>query len=572
MATRGFVDQTDDEPLVAQAARVLIESGCPVGEASWLAEVMLDPQVLPPRYAGNREQLTRTAWHRLDALGKAIKQAEDRDAGVLLGFEAIGVAPPHAMRSINHHPFAFVDDEVSAFVSLCQSRGVDFTRALVRASKLVRHLPLLVQPLWSAGAFDVSVAVDWLQVESLADQGWHAPVEGSPWDSAERSDPKTLVFWLKIGGATVLQQLMPRVLSAKEAGPEQLARVARALGFVISSWRTLPNGELRFPDQYEVCGPEFQDWARQVFDVIDQAVESAPSAAVPELRESRFRYSLMAFEGRAVTPPNELRKRLREAAADEIGRLRPLFRRASDLGAADEFRNSSGLYQAAVRTLFAHGSLWEILRPLVLAFRALGHQAVAADLRVMYDLRRDGPARPAWVGWSEVPMNIFAAIHNRAGAEQAAGDPELLDVRTEFARFCLERLKPAKARGTPANPDKLDPHPVEADPIWREAFVRAVRALRVNPDGKGQRVLFHVYHNDSDLEVRESAKTTYEEMRARWTDAKRVSPRTLLLRAFGCLRQGHLLSLGVKLDQAGVQRTLDEERRWTTEPEEDSRV
>lgn len=572
MATRGFVDQTDDEPLVAQAARVLIESGCPVGEASWLAEVMLDPQVLPPRYAGNRGQLTETAWHRLDALGKAIKQAEDRDAGVLLGFEAIGVVPAGASRATNFHPFALVDDEVSAFVSLCQSRGVDFTRALVRASTLVRHLPLLVQPLWSAGAFDVSVAVDWIGVEALADQGWHAPVERSPWENAERSDPKTLVFWLKIGGATVLQQLMPRVLSAQEVGPEQLARVARALGFVISSWRTLPNGELRFPDQYQVCGPEFQDWARQVFDVIDQTIESAPSAAVPELRESRFRYALMAFEGRAVTLPNDLRKRLRVEAADEVGRLRPLFRRASDSGAADEFRCASGLYQVAVRNLFAHGSLWEILRPLVLAFRAVNHQAIAADLRVMYDPRRDGPERPAWVGWSEVPMNIFAAIHNRAGAEQAAGDPELLDVRTEFARFCLERLKPAKVRGASANPDKLDPQPVEVDPNWREALVRAVRALRVNPDGKGHQVLFHVYQHDNDQGVREIAKNAYEEMRAGWTDTKRVSPRTLLLRAFGCLRQGHLLSLGVELDQAGVQRTLDEERRWTTEPEEDSRV
>lgn len=42
-----------------------------------------------------------------------------------------------------------------------------------------------------------------------------------------------------------------------------------------------------------------------------------------------------------------------------------------------------------------------------------------------------------------------------------------------------------------------------------------------------------------------------------------LSPRRPLLAAFWWLRQAHLLSLGVEIDQPGAQRTRNKELRWT---------
>ena len=198
------------------------------------------------------------------------------------------------------------------------------------------------------------------------------------------------------------------------------------------------------------------------------------------------------------------------------------------------------------------------------------------DLRYWQDSEWDDKSASEWVLWSAVPSRIAACIHNISWREQQAGDKDLENARSEFAAWCLERLKTRKKRPNSNEPSEVPeghaPDLVEPDPNWRECLIRAVRELRVNPGGTGHQILHHVCQHDPDEQVRDAAQIAYAEMRAGWGSAKRISPRTLLLRAFSWIRQGHLLSLGIDPDPVGVQRTRDEERRRTTEPEPDMGV
>lgn len=579
MPRRPFVESRDDRPLLERAKSTLMGAACPENDAAWLSAALMDPRVLPPEHAATRDgDLSYVARCRLEHFGRQFKETPDRDVAVLLGFDGLGVADRDGDRSTNQGQWPFRKPEASAFLSLCRDSGIDFTRAIVAAGRQSRHLPTLVEELLPSGVLDVARAINWPRVLELSKQpGWWPHSRSGGQAAEEDRDPTTLIFWLARAGPAALDAVIPRVEEARLEGPEGLVSAVRAIGWSIGAWTMRPreNGTIH-PTWYQELGPEFALRARRIFDVLDGVVGDNPIHHSLPLREAWLRYAWMSFDGQAETMPQQLRARLYAAAADEIGRLRPLFRRAADPAAAEEFQSMWNFWESCVHVVFDLGTLWQGLKPLLLAFCALRAQAVATDLRYWHDTERDGTQQPPWLAWSRIPMNIVACIHNYSGREQESGDRDLEAARSEFASWCLERLKTRKRRpgaGEPSSvPDGYAPELVEPNPVWRECFIRAARELRVNPGGKGHQILHHVLQHDPDNQVKEAARVAYAEMRAGWGSAKRVSPRTLLLRAFAWIRQGHLLSLGIEPDPVGVQRTRDEERRRTTEPEPDTGV
>jgi hypothetical protein len=131
-------------------------------------------------------------------------------------------------------------------------------------------------------------------------------------------------------------------------------------------------------------------------------------------------------------------------------------------------------------------------------------------------------------------------------------DPKLVELRTDLARFCVERLSTRK--------DKTGP--TEPDPTWRYGYVRALGELGVNPDGKGHRTLHHVMNDDDDPHVREAARKIYPRLREQRA-APEGNPRRAVLAALWWIRQAQMTDVGGELDPDGANRTRAEEVRYT---------
>lgn len=571
------IEPVDDRPLLERATAALVHEGCPKPDAGWLASALMDGEVLPAQHAAIKEgELTFPALCRLEHFARHFKTATDRDTAILQGFDTLGVADRPYERAVNYGPWPFFEPEARRFLTLCTQHGVNFSDAFRRVGHLSKHPPGLAKTLATFGALDIAAQIDWRKFDSVADlAGWWPSGHGSAQAAEEDRDPTTLVFWLARVGSAALAAVTPRI---EKASGEDLVRLARAAARSIGTWLMRPDSlsESFGPTGYLEKGEEFATAAQRIFDVLDERVSRAPGTAEMSLKVLWFRFALMSFDRHPETMDPVLRRRVYNAASDEIGRMRPIFRSAAEPMAATRFAAVRDHYDCCIGIVFGLGTLWEALKPVLLAFCALRAQAVAPDLRFWCEQERDGKEQPAWLAWSVVPMNIAAAIHNCSGREQKH-DADLESARTEFAEFCLEKLKTSKRRRDDQSQDSAaDPVVasalVEPDPNWRECLVRAVRELRVNPAGKGHHILHHASQHDPDDRVKEAAKVAYAELRRGWSASRKVSPRTMLLAAFWWLRQAHLLSLDIDVDADGAQRTRDQERRRTTEPEVDPGV
>ena len=139
-------------------------------------------------------------------------------------------------------------------------------------------------------------------------------------------------------------------------------------------------------------------------------------------------------------------------------------------------------------------------------------------------------------------------------------------MREEFAKFCLERLR-TKVKNK--NGGYTDEDFVEPRPAWRQCYVQALKALRVNPGGRAHRTLFWLLNNDPDEKVRELAKKAHKQVRHLDRNKPNLddgaSPRRPLFEAFWWLRQAHLLTLGITIDHSGAMRTRRIELHRTRE-------
>lgn len=155
-------------------------------------------------------------------------------------------------------------------------------------------------------------------------------------------------------------------------------------------------------------------------------------------------------------------------------------------------------------------------------------------------------------GWAQIPSELGYALHH-VFADAEDSDPQLERLRIEFARYLLRRLKPG---------DRFEPS-VE----WRIGYIHAVVALRVNPDGRGHRVLHHVQSEDPSPQVKVAARTAYSKLRA--CAGLTGSPRRACLDAIWELFRAHMRALDAEVDEAGALRVKREMIRRTTRPKEE---
>lgn len=267
--------------------------------------------------------------------------------------------------------------------------------------------------------------------------------------------------------------------------------------------------------------------------------------------------------GLASELSEDLRKKLVESASRHIGILRSVLRDTPEMF-ADE--NVYDFYDKAFYVLLSFASPWKRLKPLLLAFTAMTEQAVARDLRTWRELdSTDNPPPiysrvPNWIEVTMYPQNLQTEIQK---------DPSLRGLREEFAKFCLSRLK---TNGKPKDSGYTNKDFVEPRPVWRGCYVLALKVLGVNPEGRAHRTLFWLLKNDPDRGVREYARRVHRQVRHldrnRPNLDKGASPRRPLFEAFWWLRQAHLLTLGVKVDQPGAMRTRQKELHRTREKED----
>ena len=269
--------------------------------------------------------------------------------------------------------------------------------------------------------------------------------------------------------------------------------------------------------------------------------------------------------------PAKLKNRLVESAAKHIGILRSILRDdPKNFDGEDSTGTVSDFYQEAFYILLNFAPPWKCLKPLLLAFTGMTVQAVTSDLRAWPELGREEKLPSPyshvalWVAMTMYPQNLQVELD---------GDPYLQGLREEFAKFCLERLK-TKGKKEASNGNKRFTNEdfVEPRPAWRQGYVQALAALHVNPGGRAHRTLFWLSQNDPNETTRALAKRAHKQIRH--LDRKKsnldegASPRRPLFEAFWWLRQAHLITLGIEIDQPGAMRTRRKELHRTREKED----
>lgn len=269
--------------------------------------------------------------------------------------------------------------------------------------------------------------------------------------------------------------------------------------------------------------------------------------------------------------PEALRKRLVDSAAKHMGLLRKMLRELPEQFDGEETPDVpiTDFYKKAFYALICFASPWKRLKALLLAFTEMKKQAVTSDLRPWHDGEREPPPFP----YSYIPMWIEISIYPQNLQHELKRDSRLQDLREQFAKFLLARLK-TKGKKETSIEDKQFTNAdfVEPRAVWRQCYVEALAALRVNPGGRSHRTLFWLSQNDPDETVRGLAKRAHK--RIRHLDRKKpnldegASPRRPLFQAFWWLRQAHLLSLGIDIDKPGAQRTLRKDLNRTQEKDD----
>lgn len=393
-----------------------------------------------------------------------------------------------------------------------------------------------------------------------------SPIQRS-WSSSDFEDPKQLEFWLiqrfRSGtdhhGTIRLDTLLEHFSDVPEnvLGGKILG-LLNAIGYALNvagldslndGWRVVARELIPFLELLEAKAPE--------------ANQERSSLTKAWWRLAKIIYS-SSMGGLESELSPELRSRLIESAARHIGMLRAVLR---DSPKAFEEKNSIGevsdFYRKAFDVLLIFADPWKRLKPLLLAFTEMNVPAVTSDLRPWGELGREAPPHP----YSEIPLWIEIAMYPQNLRAELDRDPQLQDLREELAKFCLGRLKTQK-NDTNANREEF----VEPRPVWRQCYVQALTALRVNPGGRAHRTLFWLSKNDPDDECRKLAKRAHRQIRhidRRKPNLERgASPRRPLFEAFWWLRQAHLLTLGKEIDEAGAMRTRRKELHRTREKDD----
>lgn len=137
------------------------------------------------------------------------------------------------------------------------------------------------------------------------------------------------------------------------------------------------------------------------------------------------------------------------------------------------------------------------------------------------------------------------------------------DLRHEFVLYCLKRFdKARKPREIPPEAGEgWDATRNEPSPLWRAAYVRALRELDGNPDGRVFRTLEAVSNRDASPDVRTEADQALEEIGGIQGSYSKKSHRKAMLHAWLELRRAHMEQLNQPIDEKSYEMLREREAR-----------
>lgn len=412
-----------------------------------------------------------------------------------------------------------------------------------------------------------------LPLTQIVDLNALNPVQRRAWSSSDFRDPQQLEFWLiwrfrnnaEHCNTVNLHTLLPAFADfPAEVLGEKVLGLLNAIHYAMS-------GTVSSKERLDALNDGWRVVARELIPFLELLNANQPESnrESSSLIKAWWRLAKIIYSsnmgGLESELSAELRNRLVESAARHIGMLRAVLR---DSPKVFEEKNSAGevsdFYRKAFDILLKFAAPWKRLKPLLLVFTEMNVPAVTSDLRPWPEPDRDPPPHP----YSEIPRWIEIAMYPQNLRAELDRDPHLQELREEFATFCLGRLKTkAKKQTDYTNADFTDPRP-----MWRQCYVQALAALRVNPGGRAHRTVFWLLNNDPDATVRGLAKKAHKKIRH--LDRKKpnlddgASPRRPLFEAFWWLRQAHLLTLGKEIDESGAMRTRRKELHRTREKDD----
>lgn len=496
-----------------------------------------------------------------------VERSENRDATMTEFLDRLGTSNLARTQHIGLRRDITDEPSRNAFARECQRVGIDFERGLeLLAKREALELKPLATNLFELGAIDPG---RWLRPELFEHLGAEAISTARPLGApADEPGQRTTTlespgFWFDAHPAAIANVVLPALQSADS---ERAARLAHGL---------MAAGVHPWSGTEEIITRLRTELLHAVSGELEGKLAERPHMSPEPLRHALIDvWSTLIWK--AIPDGWKPSDKVVAVAQYELACWRQRFENAAAKETIHHFERNRHGFETCVSILFTAKPLWDAIRPLVLALRALTTPAVASDLRywqsrlfptedqVEHEASIDAPSRAPYgtpnpekpdppTPWNAIPETIVSWFHSEVAREQES-DPELEDLRHRFARFCLDRLKPDKKLG----------RQIEPDPKWRIGFIRAASELRVNPRGTGHRTLHQVTRAESeDPAVRKEAQRAYEQMR-RASGLGKMSPRMAFIRALACLLRAHLEALDAPVNEPGAQATIADMVRRTT--------
>ena len=566
------LDNSSEE--ISHVKRCLQKAGFSDADATWLLEVFRHPDcfgepdgdsVFTDHFTNLFESILPGIVERLEEPNQTEEDRQSRQA-LLFSF-LLGFGPIYSEVIRPNVQFTKPSDssDVPQWVVKFQRNG-NFRANLIwhklieiRDSGVALHFNELVPFLFPEG-----VPLEIVNLELLN------PIQQRGWSSNDFQDPKQLEYWLiwrfradterrnTIRLDTLLKDFadFPEdVLGDKVLG--LLNAIGYAMGSAVGRKRLDPLNH-----GWGVVADELIPFLELLTEKQPELNQKRSSVLKAWWRLSKTIYG-WSMGGLESELSGELRNKLVESAARHIGILRSILRETPEVFKEEDSSGTvADFYEQAFEVLLVFGAPWKCLKPLLLAFTEMTVQAVTPDLRAWPELGEEPPPHP----YSQIPLWIAIAMYPQNLRSELDRDPHLQELREEFAKFCIGRLR---TKTKHENPDYTDEDFVEPRQAWRRCYVQTLSALRINPGGRAHRTLFWLSKNDPDEKVRELAQRAHKQVRH--LDRQKpnldegASPRRPLFEAFWWLRQAHLLTLGEEIDEPGALRTRRKELHRTRE-------